>query len=161
MKSSVSSPRFGALLSLLGVVLIILGFFLPMFYESNPQVPGSIHPVYEWQAINIFLIPTFILLFALLAALPFVGMLIVLVVNSAELFRVPLSRSVLLKRVGAGFGLLLQLLFDALLFTLSGIGYARVDIAWGLVVVLVGFILMCVDAFFVETLQSQKQVNNA
>lgn len=156
-----SSPRIGTLLSLAGVVLIIVGFFLPMFNESNPQVPGSIHPVYEWQAINVFLIPTLMVLFALLAALPLLGLLIVLIANGAELFGVSLPNSVLLKRVGAGCGLIFQLLFDVLLFSISGIGYGRVDIGAGLVVMLVGFMLVCIDAFPIAALQSHKQVSHS
>ena len=35
------SPRTGAIVSLAGVALILLGFFLPMFTQSNPQVAGS------------------------------------------------------------------------------------------------------------------------
>jgi hypothetical protein len=48
-----SSPRIGAMVSLAGVALTLLGYFLPMFTQSNPQVPGSAHGVYEWQAINL------------------------------------------------------------------------------------------------------------
>lgn len=148
MKSSLSSPRIGTLLSLVGAALIILGFFLPMFNYSNPQVPGSIHPLYEWQVVaassaNVGLA----VLFAVLAALPLLGMLLLLIANGTELFQVPLSRLTLLKRVGAAGGLVFQLLFDTLMFEIFGIGYGRVDIAPGLVVVLIGFVFTCVAAF--------------
>jgi len=51
MLSSLSSSRIRAVVSLAGVALSIVGFFLPMFTESNPGVPGSAHPVYEWQVV--------------------------------------------------------------------------------------------------------------
>jgi decaprenylphospho-beta-D-ribofuranose 2-oxidase len=51
MLSSLSSSRIRAVVSLAGVALSSVGFFLPMFTESNPGVPGSAHPVYEWQVV--------------------------------------------------------------------------------------------------------------
>src|SRR5205807_4311380 len=51
MLSSLSSSRIRVVVSLAGVALSIVGFFLPMFIESNPGVPGSAHPVYEWQVV--------------------------------------------------------------------------------------------------------------
>src|SRR5256885_17089402 len=51
MLSSLSSSRVRAVVSLAGIALCLVGFFLPMFTESNPGVPGSAHPVYEWQVV--------------------------------------------------------------------------------------------------------------
>src|SRR2546430_11797261 len=53
MLSSLSSPRIRAVVSLAGIALCLVGFFLPMFTESNPGVPGSAHPVYEWQVLTL------------------------------------------------------------------------------------------------------------
>src|SRR5947209_5321560 len=106
MQSSSSSPRIGVMISLAGVALIILGFFLPQLTQSNPQVPGSVHPVFEWEAVTAFFVnPGLIALLGFLAALPLLGMLIVLATSVAELFGVPLPRLVLLKCAAAAWGL--------------------------------------------------------
>ena len=107
----------GAMVSLAGVGLFTLGFFLPMFTQSNPQVPGSAHPVYEWQALPYALLGS-------LAALPLLAMLIVLVTSLAGLSGVHSPRLVLLKRAATGCGLASQVLFDAFVFLLNSIGYA-------------------------------------
>jgi hypothetical protein len=145
MPSSFSSARIGAIISLAGVALIMLGFLLPMFIESNPQIPGSAHPLYEWQVvIRTFEGPVWFALVGALAALPLLCMLIVLTTNVAMLLGVLLPRLVLLKRVAAAWGLVIQLFFDAFVFQIFIIGYGRVDIAWGFIVVLIGFMVVCV-----------------
>lgn len=138
-----SSSRNGAIISLVGVALIVFGLFLPMFTESNPQVPGSIHPVYEWQTVA-FGPGQVTILFTIFAALPLLGMLIVLAISVATLFQVPLLRLVGLKRVAAAFGLAIQFFLEMIIFLISLIGYGRIDIAWGFVVILIGFIVMFV-----------------
>src|SRR5450631_659541 len=93
MQASSLSSRVGAIISLVGAILILAGFFLPMFMQSNPQVPGSIHPVYEWQALTIVDgFPGVAILFRLLAIIPLLGMLIILATSSAALFHLPFRR---------------------------------------------------------------------
>ncbi|HYU71887.1 MAG TPA: hypothetical protein VEL31_04320, partial [Ktedonobacteraceae bacterium] len=144
MQSSLSSsPRMGAMVSLAGVALVLLGFFLPMFTQSNPQVAGSAHPVYEWQVVAIG--PDLLtIVFTAVAALPLLGVLIILATSVAALLRVPLPQLVWLKRVAAAWGLTIQLFFEMIVFVLSLIGYARTDLAWGFVVVPIGFMVMFV-----------------
>jgi len=147
-----SSSWVGAIVSLVGAILILAGFFLPMFTQSNSQVPGSIHPVYEWQAVTIVDgFPGFAVLFRLLAIIPWLGMLIILATSIVALFQLLFPRLTLLKRVAAGWGLGVQLLFNGLVFQIFLIGYARTDIAWGFVVVLIGFIVSVIGAFFIKS----------
>src|SRR5437016_3506673 len=108
MPSSSSSPRMGALVSLAGVALILLGFFLPMFTQSNPQVLGSAHPVHEWDFVPLRSGFPLFALFAVPAALPLLGMLIILATSVATLFGVSLPRLLWLKRASAAGGLAIQ-----------------------------------------------------
>jgi len=151
-------------MSLAGVALIVLGFFLPMSTQSNPQVPGSAHPVYEWQAVIVAsLNMSLTVLFAFLAALPLLGMLIVLGTSIAALSRIHTSdhfihapEIVSLKRGVAGWGLAIQLLFDVFVFQIFLIGYNRIDFAWGFVVVLIGFIVTVIGTWVVKSHQSHR-----
>ena len=139
-----SSPRIGSIVSLMGVALIIIGFFLPMFTGSNPQVPGSAHPVYEWQTVSVIGSPLGLVVFSLLAALPLLGMLIVLGVSIMGLYRIHSPEIVFLKRSTAAWALAIQFLFDFFVYLISLIGYGLTVIAWGFVVVLIGFVVMLV-----------------
>src|SRR5947209_7678426 len=148
MHSSSSSPHIGAMVSLAGVALIILGFFLPLLTQSNPQLPPTSaphYPVSEWEAVRAFSgNPGLFTLLGFLAALPLLGMLIVLGISVAGLFRIPLPRLILLKCAAAAWGLAFQLLFNVLVIVFFSIGNARIDIGWGFVVLLIGFIVMLV-----------------
>ena len=86
MLSSLSSSRVRAVVSLAGVALCLVGFFLPMFTESNPGVPGSAHPVYEWQVV--MRLASSSVLAGSFAALSLLGVLIVLATSVAALFAV-------------------------------------------------------------------------
>ena len=141
------------MVSLVGVALIITGIFLPMFTQSNPQVAGSAHPVYEWQTINVFSNTGMTPVLGFLAILPLLGMLIILATSVAALFQLPLPKLVLLKRIAAGWSLGLQIVFDALIFLIFLPAYARTDIAWGFVVVLLGFSISVIGTFFVKQLK--------
>ncbi len=146
MSSSFSSSRISALVSLTGAGLIILGFCLPMFIESNPQHPGSAYPVYEWRAVTSF--PgSSIWIGCVVAALPLLAMLVVLVASGITLFGATIQRLVLLQRVAAGLGLPLQLLFQIFVFMLYLIGYDHTDIASGLVIMPIGFIVMLIGTW--------------
>jgi hypothetical protein len=151
MQVSSSPSRIGVMVSLVGVVLIITGFLLPMFTQSNPQVAGSIHPIYEWQTINVFLNTVMTPVLGFLAILPLLAMLIILATSVAALFQPPMPRLVLLKRIAAGWGLGLQLFFDVLIFQVFLIGYAHTDIAWGFVIVLIGFSVSVIGTFFIKS----------
>lgn len=152
MLSASSSSRTGAMINLVGAAIIITGLFLPMFMQSNPQLPGSIHPIYEWQAVQISTNTLVTVLFGLGAALPLLFMLIILGTSVAALFRTPIQPPglVLLKRIVAIVGLVLQLSFETIIYLLSQIGYARTDISWGFIVMPIGFLVLVISAFFVE-----------
>lgn len=152
MLSASSSSRPGAIINLAGAAIIIIGLFLPMFMQSNPQLPGSIHPIYEWQAVQISTNTLVTVLFGLGAALPLLAMLIILGTSVAALFRTQIQPPglVLLKRIVAIVGLVLQLSFETIIYLLSQIGYARTDISWGFIVMPIGFLVLVISAFFVE-----------
>ena len=147
MLSSTSSYRIRAAVSLAGTALIILGFFLPMFTESNPQVPGSAHPVHEWDFVPLNSGFPLFALFAVPAALPVLGMLIILTTSVAALFGVSLPRLLWLKRAAAAGGLAIQLFFEIFIFVLSLVGYARTEMAWGFVMVPLGFLITVIGVF--------------
>ena len=107
MLSSLSSSRIRAVVSLAGVALSIVGFFLPMFTESNPGVPGSAHAIYEWQVV--MRLASSSVLAGSFAALSLLGVLIVLATSAATLFAVYGPRLVLLKDLAAKWGLAIQL----------------------------------------------------
>src|SRR3989442_5975678 len=86
MLSSLSSSRIRAVVSLAGVALSLVGFFLPMFTESNPGVPGSAHPVYEWQVV--MKLASSSVLAGSFAALSLLAVLIVLASSVAAFFTV-------------------------------------------------------------------------
>ena len=48
---SLSSSRIRAVVSLAGVGLSIVGFFLPMFTESQLDISGNAYPISEWQVL--------------------------------------------------------------------------------------------------------------
>src|SRR5947209_4358899 len=140
MLSSLSSSRIRAVISLAGITLSIVGFFLPMFVESNPGVPGSAHPVYEWQVIMRLVSSS--VLAGSFAALSLLGVLIVLATSVATLFTVCGPQLVLLKDLAAKWGLVIQLSFDFTVLQILLIGYARIEIAWGFVVLLICFMVL-------------------
>src|SRR6266516_5064043 len=140
MLSSLSSSRIRAVVSLAGVALCLVGFFLPMFAESNPGVPGSAHPVYEWQVV--MRLASSSVLAGSFAALSLLAVLIVLATCVATLFAVCGPRLVLLKDLAAKWGLAIQLSFDFTVLPILSIGYAHREIAWGFVVLLIGFMVI-------------------
>ena len=107
------------------------------------EVPNS---VYEWQTMTIGSSLLTVVL-TVLDALPLLCMLLVLTTSIATLFHVSLPLLVGLKRAVASWGLVIQFLFEIIIFVLSLIGYGRTDIAWGFVMVLIGFIVMLVGIF--------------
>jgi decaprenylphospho-beta-D-ribofuranose 2-oxidase len=149
MLSSLSSSRSRAVISLAGVALSIVGFFLPMFTESNPSVPGSAHPVYEWQVV--MRLASSSVLAGSFAALSLLGVLIVLATSVAILFAVYGPRLVLLKDLAAKWGLAIQLSFAFTVLQILSIGSARIEIAWGFVVLLIGFMVIFGSALRLQT----------
>src|SRR2546425_2877536 len=149
MLSSLSSSRIRAVVSLAGVALSIVGFFLPMFSESTPVVAGSAHPVYEWQVV--MRLASSSVLAGSFAALSLLGVLIVLATSVATLFAVFGPRLVLLKDLAAKWGLAIQLSFDFTVLQILSIGYARIEIAWGFVVLLIGFMVIFGSAVRFQT----------
>jgi len=114
-----------------------------MFAESNPGVPGSAHPVYEWQVV--MRLASSSVLTGSFAALSLLGVLIVLATSVAALFAVCGPRLVLLKDLAAKWGLAIQLSFDFTVLQILSIGYARIEIAWGFIVLLIGFMVIFVS----------------
>ena len=149
MRSSLSYSRFRAVASLGGVALSLVGFFLPMFTESNPGVSGSAHPVYEWQVVT-RLASTSVLVGSF-AALSLLAVLIVLATSVAALFAVFRPRLVLLKDLAAKWGLAIQFSFDFTVLQILSIGSARRAIAWGFVVLLIGFMVIFVSVVRLQT----------
>src|SRR5712692_2581586 len=149
MRSSLSSSRVRAMVSLAGVALSLVGFFLPMFTESNPGVPGSAHPVYEWQVV--MRLASSSVLAGSFAALSLLGVLIVLATSVAILFTVYGPRLVLLKDLAAKWGLAIQLSFDFTVLQILSIASDRIDIAWGFVVLLIGFMVIFGSAVRFQT----------
>lgn len=149
MRSSLSYSRIRAVASLAGVALSLVGFFLPMFTESNPGVSGSAHPVYEWQVVT-RLASTSVLVGSF-AALSLLAVLIVLATSVAALFAVFGPRLVLLKDLAAKWGLAIQFSFDFTVLQILSIGSARRAIAWGFVVLLIGFMVIFVSVVRLQT----------
>src|SRR6266480_4336254 len=149
MLSSLSSSRIRAVVSLAGVALSIVGFFLPMFAESNPGVPGSAHPVYEWQVV--MRLASSSVLAGSFAAPSLLGVLIVLATSVAAFFTVLGPRLALLKDLAAKWGLAIQLSFDFTALQILSIASARIDIAWGFVVLLIGFMVIFVSEVRLQT----------
>src|SRR5947209_2384035 len=149
MLSSLSSSRIRAVVSLAGIALCLVGFFLPMFTESNPGVPGSAHPVYEWQVV--MRLASSSVLAGSFAALSLLAVLIVLATSVAAFFTVFGPRLVLLKDLAAKWGLAIQLSFDFTALQILSIASARIEIAWGFVVLLIGFIVIFVSEVRLQT----------
>src|SRR5258708_15825536 len=149
MRSSLSSSRVRVVVSLAGVALSLVGFFLPMFTESNPGVPGSAHLIYEWQVVMRFASSS--VLAGSLAALSLLGVLIVLATSVTTLFAVCGPRLVLLKDLAAKWGLAIQLSFVFTVFGFLSIVSARLEISWVFVVLLIGFIVIFVSALRFQT----------
>jgi len=155
MRSFSSSARIGAMVSLVGVALIILGFFLPstgnphnvFLYEFIPVLSAS-----YYQTLGLRFLA------ALLDALPLLGMLIVLGRSLGELSGDHSPRLVWLKRVAAGGGLAIQIYLE-LPFFLNFVYFNldNLDFAWGFVVVPLGFLVMAIGTFVVEAHQSHER----
>src|SRR5258708_34440161 len=117
MQSSLSSPRIRAMVSLAGVALSLVGFFLPMLTESNPGVPGSAHPLYEWQVV--MRLASSSVLAGSFAALSLLAVLIVLATSVAAFFTVYGPRLVLLKDLAAKPVLAINLSFGLTVLQVS------------------------------------------
>ncbi len=149
MRSSLSSSHLRAIISLTGVALSIVGFFLPMFTESNPGVATSTHSVYEWQVV--VRLASSNVLVGYFAALSLLGVLVVLATSFATLFAVFGPRLVLLKDLAAKWGLAIQLSFDFTVLQVLSIGSARIEIAFGFVILLIGFMVIFVSELRPQT----------
>ena len=150
MLSSLSSSRIRALVSLAGVTLSLVGFFLPMLNESAPPAPGHAHPLYAWQVI-MRLAHTSVLTTSL-ASLSLLALLIVLATSVAAFFTLFGPRLALLNDLAAKWGLAIQLSFDFTVLLLLSIGSARSEIAWGFVVLLIGFTVIFVSEMRPQTI---------
>jgi FAD/FMN-containing dehydrogenase len=149
MQSYLSSPRIRAVVSLAGVALSLGGLFLPMLTESDPGVPGSAHPLYEWQVV--MRLASSSVLAGSFAALSLLAVLIVLATSVAAFFTAFGPRLALVKDLAAKWGLAIQLSFDFTVLQILSIGSARIEIAWGFVVLLIGLMVIFVSAVRLQT----------
>src|SRR5438132_9057982 len=85
------------------------------------------------------------------AALSLLGVLIVLAISVATLFAVCRPRLVLVKDLAATWGLAIQLSFDFTVLQILSSGYASIEIAWGFVVLLIGFMVIFGNALRFQT----------
>ena len=136
-------------LSLAGVLLIVVGLFLPMLLQHNPNLPPSTpyYRVYEWTVVFNPSVPLFTLGFGVFAAIPLLSALLVLVNTITMLLHRDSPALTRLSRVMAVIGLVVQVLFDLVVYMLLGIAYAKEFIGWGLPVMLLGFIIMVIGAW--------------
>src|SRR5258708_18859071 len=149
MQSSLSSPRIRAMVSLAGVALSLVGFFVPMSRERTPGVHGSAHLRYEWQVV--MRVASSSVLAGSFASLSLLAVLIVLATSVAAFFTVYGPRLALLKDLAAKWGLAIQLSFDFTVLQILSMGSARREIAWGFVVLLIGFMVIFVSEVRLQT----------
>jgi FAD/FMN-containing dehydrogenase len=115
-----------------------------MFTESAPSVPDSAHPIYEWQAV--LTLGSVSVVAGALAVLSFLTALIVLATSIATRFIACGPRLTFLKDLAAMWGLVIQLSLDFLVLHVLSMGDAHWEIAWGFVVLLIGFSLIFASA---------------
>jgi hypothetical protein len=143
------SPPFkpaslGAIISIGGVALVILGFFLPMFMASNGRYGGF--QFSEWELL------TREGYYGLLFALPLLPVLLVLATSAARFFRELSPAMVTWRRVASIEGLIILCMVGLYLFGIYSFGVAyssgaMLDFGGGFVLVLLGFIVMSVGTF--------------
>ncbi len=143
MKSQRTSPRLGAILSLLGGALVIYGvFFLPMVFGHGG---GEFTPTSEWTVVKVyFLYFLYVPVVAVLLALPLLSLLLVLGTSAASLFRELSPRMVTWRRIAAIAGLIIQGtggFVGAVLYSFS------FNLGAGFWLVLLGFLVMIVGTF--------------
>lgn len=137
-------------LSLAGVLLIAVGLCLPMLLQHNPNLPASTpyYRVYEWTVVfNTSTNTLFTLGFGVFAVIPLLSALLVLVNAIMTLMHRNVPNLTPLNRVMAMTGLVVQMLFDLVVYMLLGIAYAQEFIGWGLPVILLGFIVMVIGVW--------------
>jgi FAD/FMN-containing dehydrogenase len=149
MPSSLSRPRLRALVRLAGAALCLVGFVLPMVTASTSGVPGGAHPVFEWQAVTG--LASSGVLAGSLAVLSVLGVLVVLATSVATVFTAYGPRLALLNDLAATWALAIQLSVDFLVLQSTATGSARVAIASGFVVVLIGLLAIFGSALRLQT----------
>lgn len=105
--------------------------------------------MYEWQVV--IRLASLSVLAGSFAALSLLGVLIVLATSVATLFAVRGPRLVLLQDLAAKWGLAFQLSFDFAVLQVLLLGFARIEIAWGFVVLLLGFMVIFGSALRFQT----------
>ncbi len=145
--------RIGAILSLLGGILVLCGvFFLPMLIVSGGiGNPSNIHyPTFEWSVLYMFFGSSAVGLqaIAVLFALPLLSVLFVLGTSAARFFRELSPGMVIWRRIAAIEGLIVQGLLAALAYILYSISLSP-DFGAGSGLVLLGFIVMIVGTLSV------------
>ena len=146
-----SSLRVGAIISLLGVALIIVGvIFFPMFVISGGigNLTNAYYPRSEWFMVNDLFRDSSTLLpvLAVLFALPMVSMLFVLVTSIAAFFRELAPGVIRWRRIAALAGLVIQFLLAAFTLILYSISL-HVDFGIGFGLALLGFLVMSIGTF--------------
>lgn len=136
-------------LSLAGVLLVVVGLFLPMLLQHNPNLLPSTpyYRVYEWTVVFNPSVPLFTLGFGIFAAIPLLSALLVLMNTVTMLLHRASLDLTRLSRVMAVIGLVVQGLFDLVVYMLLGVAYAQEFVGWGLPVMLLGFVIMVIGAW--------------
>jgi hypothetical protein len=141
MQSLRLSSRIGAILSLLGGALVIYGvFFLPIFIGNGGGGGGQVS---EWYFMNF---NSAGLQIDVLVALPLLSVLLILVTSAISFFRELSPGVVVLRRIAAIVGLIIQ-------GPVGFVGAIFYEFNWspqlgaGYWLVLLGFIIMSVGTF--------------
>ena len=138
MKAQSKNDRVGAIVCLLGVALVVVGFFLPLYTEQDGSGAAIRYVGSLWNS--------------RLFALPSLFVLVVFVMSAAALvFGVRWPGLIYQRRVAAIAGLIMQALVDALALMGAafciGAGCAITQAGAGLYVASLGFVVMVVGAF--------------
>ncbi len=146
------SSRAGAILSLLGGLLVLCGvFFFPMLIVSGGiGNPNNIHyPTSEWSAVASLFLGSHALglqVIAVVFALPLLSVFLVLGTSVMTFFReLPLG-IIIWRRINAIAGVIVQCLLVLLTYILYSISLSP-DFGGGFGLVLLGFMVMIVGTF--------------
>ena len=148
MFESLPTARLRALARLAGGALCLVGLCLPILTESTLGVPGSGQPLYEWRVV--LSLASSSVVASTLASLSLLAVLLVLATSVATWFSICGPRLALVNDLAATWGLI-QLSLGFLVLHILSLGNAKWEIAWGFVVLLVGFSLIFASAVRLKT----------
>jgi hypothetical protein len=141
-------PRTGAIISLVGSVLVLIGvFFFPLIILSGGigNVNNAHYPKTELMIVH-NLLPSIVGWVGLLFVLPVLAVLFVLGTSIAALFQELSPGIIIARRVIAIAGFIIQILLSLAIYIIYSISL-HVDFAIGFVIILVGFVIAIVGTF--------------